>query len=55
LTFSARTNLKGDILEYKITPGIINNVLFLTPELIYQVVGEISPDEKVITVGIDRG
>lgn len=52
LTFSARVNLEGEILEYNITPAVVRNVNFLTPKLVSEVVGEATSEEMVITVGV---
>ncbi|PLW23254.1 hypothetical protein PCASD_16413 [Puccinia coronata f. sp. avenae] len=54
LSFSARINQKGDILEYKIRPGLIRN----TKQLTYQVVTDIldgphSSTQRVIHIGPD--
>lgn len=38
LTFSARMNMNGEILQYDITPGRIHNVLFMNPSVINEVV-----------------
>ena len=38
LTFSAKMNMNGDILEYDIAAGKLNNVLFMTPGTINEVV-----------------
>lgn len=39
LTFSARLNLDGDMLEHNITPGIVRNVHFVTPKQVEQFLG----------------
>ncbi|KAK2628121.1 hypothetical protein QTJ16_002767 [Diplocarpon rosae] len=40
LTFSARMNLRGELLETKIEPGLIQNVQFLTPATFNDVVSD---------------
>ena len=37
LTFSAKVNLDGEILESKITPGTIRNVTFMTEDTLHEV------------------
>jgi len=54
LSFSARINQNGDILEYKIRPGLIKN----TKQLTYQVVTDVldgpkSSAQRVIHIGPD--
>ena len=53
LTFSAKLNMDGEVLEVKVTPGIIRKVTFATPETIRQVLSEGTPSrpETIITVG----
>ncbi|KAI6712577.1 hypothetical protein JHW43_004895 [Diplocarpon mali] len=41
LTFSARMNLRGELLETKIEPGLIHNVQFLTPATLIDVVSDV--------------
>ena len=54
LTFSAKMNMDGDILDMKITPGRIHNVSFFTPS---ETLKALAPDEvdsdrrTVLTVG----
>ena len=38
LTFSARMSLDGKILEYKISPGTVRNVIFLSPAVMKEVI-----------------
>lgn len=55
LTFSARMNEEGEVLERKITPGIIRNVMRLTSQETSRIVG-IEVDEQpgtILTVGGD--
>ena len=55
LTFSARMTTNGDILESKITPGIVHNVHYLSLQTVGQELGinEIEESESVslVTVG----
>lgn len=54
ITFSARMNLSGEILETKITHGILHNVRYLVPETIDRYVydrGSIRAKLPTITVG----
>lgn len=55
LTFSARLTTSGEILEAKVTPGIIRKVTFVTPHTMRQVLAKDaqSKPETVITVGGD--
>ncbi|KAJ4295845.1 3'-5' RNA exonuclease complex component [Collariella sp. IMI 366227] len=39
LTFSARVNEAGEVLEGKITPGLLRDVVYITPEDVASVVG----------------
>ncbi|GAB7350186.1 hypothetical protein MBLNU459_g0848t1 [Dothideomycetes sp. NU459] len=53
LTFSARMNLDGETLERKVTPGIIRNVRFISPNEVFRVLGvdkDVRPD-VTLTVG----
>lgn len=43
LTFSARVNEAGDILDYKVSPHVLKDVVYMTPEDASTVVGE-DPD-----------
>ncbi|KAL1903086.1 3'-5' RNA exonuclease complex component [Sporothrix stenoceras] len=40
LTFSARVNRKGDVLESKITPGRLGRVVFITPSEVSSIVAD---------------
>ncbi|KAL3424855.1 Mitochondrial protein cyt-4 [Phlyctema vagabunda] len=53
LTFSARLDKTGKILDTKITAGIVQNVVFLTPTVLDQLIrGQKDPSSKnIITVG----
>jgi len=52
LTFSAKINSKGEILDHKITPGTIRKVVYLTPATLATVVGINPPKiENVLSVG----
>lgn len=53
LTFSAKVNRDGELLEAKITPAYIRNVSYCTPETIRNAVGEGGPPvpQTTITVG----
>jgi len=48
LTFSARVNLEGTVLSHEITPGILRDVVYLTPRTAAEVSGE---GEKDLDVG----
>lgn len=39
LTFSAKVDSRGEILDYNVTNGIINNVIYMTPETFDEVAG----------------
>ena len=41
LTFSAKMNVNGDILEWKITPGKVSDVLYLSPRVLKEIVSEV--------------
>ncbi|GAB0138516.1 hypothetical protein EsDP_00006751 [Epichloe bromicola] len=43
LTFSARVNESGDILDHQIEPSILNNVTYLDPEDVSEFCGEETP------------
>ncbi|KAK4143256.1 uncharacterized protein C8A04DRAFT_37618 [Dichotomopilus funicola] len=54
LTFSARVNEKGQLLGSKVTPGILKDVVYMTPEDVSSVVGdtpEVVPPPDVLEVG----
>jgi hypothetical protein len=53
MTFSARINRGGQILETQITPGVVHEVLFFSPAVLQQVVGVSSSEvgEIVQAVG----
>ncbi|KAK3330218.1 hypothetical protein B0H66DRAFT_50711 [Apodospora peruviana] len=40
LTFSARVNEAGDILEYKITPHVLRDVIYMTPKDVATITGD---------------
>jgi len=54
LTFSARMTTGGDILESKITPGIVRNVHYLTPHIVGQELGinDLEETESVSLVNV---
>lgn len=52
ITFSAKISVDGDILEKKITPGIIHNVHYLTPRMVGQGLGLTETDEESETTSI---
>ena len=50
LTFSVKLNDDGEILDYKITPGIIRNIVYTTPALVLQVLApDVNDDTKITT------
>lgn len=56
ITFSAKMSADGDILEKKITPGIVRNVLYFTPQAVRQGLGLTPIDAEshsmsILTVG----
>ena len=53
ITFSTRVNLNADILERRVTPGIVHNVISLTPSDVTSLLGEKDPQKEktVLTVG----
>lgn len=53
LTFSAKVNRSGELLEAKITPAYIRKVTFCTPEIVREALSEGAPPvpQTVITVG----
>ncbi len=56
ITFSAKISADGDMLEKKITPGIVRNVHYLTPQVVGQGLGltktvEESETLSILTVG----
>lgn len=57
LTISARLNEDGDVVERKVTPGIIRNVTYLTPSTLDQIIRPQKPsrddDSFVLRVGGD--
>ena len=55
LTFSAKLNLDGEILQYAITPGMVHNVVYMTSDVVKEVtVGELPNVRKTVrTVGAE--
>ena len=56
ITFSAKISADGDILEKKVTPGIVRNVHFHTPQNVGQALGLTEANEEqghvsILTVG----
>lgn len=53
MTFSTRVDAEGSVLETKITPGYIRNVISLTPSEVASLLGEedAEEDQIVLTVG----
>lgn len=47
LTFSAKVNEAGDILDYKVTPAIIRDVVYITPENVSEICGDEVEDVTV--------
>ena len=57
LTFSAKLNLNGEIMDTKITPGIVHNVQYLTPQSVGSSLSNNSNSSVVpnrITVGASQ-
>ncbi|KAL9075488.1 MAG: hypothetical protein Q9161_001560 [Pseudevernia consocians] len=52
ITFSAKISADGDILEKKITPGIVRNVHYLTPRMVGLGLGLTKTDKESETVSI---
>lgn len=52
ITFSAKFSADGDMLEKKVTPGIVRNVHYLTPQMVGQGLGLAETDEELETVSI---
>lgn len=52
ITFSAKVSTDGDLLEKKVTPGIIRNVHYLTPEKVSQGLSLTETDKGSATVPI---
>lgn len=40
LTFSGKVNLQGELLDYKITPAILQRLVYMTPEEVNELVGD---------------
>ena len=56
ITFSAKVSVDGDVIEKRITPGIVRNVHYLTPEMVARGLGLTRTDEEpktttLLTVG----
>jgi hypothetical protein len=49
LTFSARINTDGYLLDYKITPGVVRHVEYLSPEVFRRVVSKSAPTTETTT------
>jgi hypothetical protein len=52
LTFSAKLNEKGDLLEYHVRPGRIENVIYITPQTLAAVAGYPMPDANNLDVEV---
>lgn len=52
ITFSAKISVDGDILEKKVSPGIVRNVYYLTPRMVGQGLGLTETNEALETVSI---
>lgn len=52
ITFSAKISADGDLLEKKVTPGIVRNVHYLTPRMVGHGLGLTEADEELETVSI---
>jgi hypothetical protein len=50
LTFSARMNFSGEILESNISAGIIRNVVYMTHEVLKEATTSVTPPKKTIYV-----
>jgi len=46
LTFSGKLNTSGEIVDTNITPGIVRNVKFYTPEFLFQ---QLAPDDAEVS------
>lgn len=55
LTYSAKMNTNGDLLDYKVTPGIVRNVQYLSPSVFEEtILGSASSKKKALrSVGPD--
>ena len=56
ITFSAMISINGDMLEKRVTPGIVRNVHYLTPQMVGKGLGLTRMDEEsdamsILTVG----
>lgn len=52
LTFSCRINLQGELLDYKVTSGLVNNVIYITPRIFEEVSGIARQENSVeVTIG----
>ncbi|KAI2050864.1 3'-5' RNA exonuclease complex component [Ophidiomyces ophidiicola] len=52
ITFSARINIDGEILEKKVTNGYIRNVVYITPDLLRKVNGINRDDTPRMTLSV---
>ena len=52
ITFSAKVSADGDMLDKKITPGIVRNVHYLTPQMVSQGLGWTKTEERSETVSL---
>ena len=52
ITFSAKMSAGGDVLEKKVTPGIVRNVHYLTPRMVGQGLGLTETDEESETISL---
>ena len=52
ITFSAKVSADGDMLEKKVTPGIVRDVHFVTPQMVGQGLGLTKTEDESETVSI---
>jgi exoribonuclease R len=47
LTFSGRVDEDGNLLEYKVTPAVLRDVTYITPEIVSDICGERAPEADI--------
>lgn len=47
LTFSGRIDEDGNLLEYKVTPAVLKDVTYITPEVVSDICGERAPEADI--------
>lgn len=50
MTFSARINCNGTLIDTKVTPGVLHNIIYMTPATLSTVIGETPSAQETATI-----